>query len=217
MWIAKTLIRLGGCPGWSESSLNAQPFFFFCHIAAHFYEAVFPGLFTRIYVIIYEYFISILHVNIWMLYCFMFEDHILDKYVISFKWRLEYYNHQKYEHRAIFRKVCNITTSIQSHKGSFTFFGQNSLLCTFQCLLMIPIYDVNLKPDSGILRSKSHICWNSNYQSTYLSSATTAHLLMKECPFNFTWQQGVKCLCCMSGNALYSTSCVQNKLCIPVK
>ena len=28
---ADTLIRLGGCPGWSESSLGAQ----FCHVAAH--------------------------------------------------------------------------------------------------------------------------------------------------------------------------------------
>ena len=28
---AKTLIRLGGCPGWSESSLGAQPLCWFCH------------------------------------------------------------------------------------------------------------------------------------------------------------------------------------------
>ena len=33
---AKTLIRLGGCPGWSESSLGAQSFCWFCHQAAHF-------------------------------------------------------------------------------------------------------------------------------------------------------------------------------------
>ena len=32
---AKTLIRLGGCPGWSESSLGAQSFCWFCHEAAH--------------------------------------------------------------------------------------------------------------------------------------------------------------------------------------
>ena len=31
---AKTLIRLGGCPGWSESSLGAQPHCWFCHVAA---------------------------------------------------------------------------------------------------------------------------------------------------------------------------------------
>ena len=31
---AKTLIRLGGCPGWSESSLGAQSFCWFCHEAA---------------------------------------------------------------------------------------------------------------------------------------------------------------------------------------
>ena len=31
---AKTLIRLGGCPGWSESSLGAESFCWFCHEAA---------------------------------------------------------------------------------------------------------------------------------------------------------------------------------------
>ena len=31
----KTLIRLGGCPGRSESSLCAQSFCWFCHVAAH--------------------------------------------------------------------------------------------------------------------------------------------------------------------------------------
>ena len=35
MRTAKTLIRLGGCPGWSESSLGAQSFCWFCHEAAH--------------------------------------------------------------------------------------------------------------------------------------------------------------------------------------
>ena len=33
---AKTLIRLGGCPGWSGSSLVAKPHCLFCHEAAHF-------------------------------------------------------------------------------------------------------------------------------------------------------------------------------------
>ena len=32
---AKTLIRLGGCPGWSESSLGAQSLCWFCHEAVH--------------------------------------------------------------------------------------------------------------------------------------------------------------------------------------
>ena len=32
---AKTLIRLGGGPGWSESSLGARSFCWFCHEAAH--------------------------------------------------------------------------------------------------------------------------------------------------------------------------------------
>ena len=35
MRTAKTLIRLGGCPGWSESSLGAHSFCWFCHVAAH--------------------------------------------------------------------------------------------------------------------------------------------------------------------------------------
>ena len=34
MRTAKTLIRLGGCPGWSESSLGAHSFCWFCHVAA---------------------------------------------------------------------------------------------------------------------------------------------------------------------------------------
>ena len=34
MRIAKTLIRLGGCPGCSESSLSAQVICWFCHAAA---------------------------------------------------------------------------------------------------------------------------------------------------------------------------------------
>ena len=33
MRTAKTLNRLGGCPGWSESSLGAQPHYWFCHEA----------------------------------------------------------------------------------------------------------------------------------------------------------------------------------------
>ena len=33
---AKTLIRLGGCPGWSKSSLGAQSFCWFSHEAAQF-------------------------------------------------------------------------------------------------------------------------------------------------------------------------------------
>ena len=33
MRTAKTLIRLGGCPGWSESSLGAHSLCWFCHVA----------------------------------------------------------------------------------------------------------------------------------------------------------------------------------------
>ena len=35
MRTAKTLIRLGECPGWSESLLGAHSFCWFCHVAAH--------------------------------------------------------------------------------------------------------------------------------------------------------------------------------------
>ena len=31
----RKLIRLGRCPGWSESSLDAQSLCWFCHVAAH--------------------------------------------------------------------------------------------------------------------------------------------------------------------------------------
>ena len=31
----RRLIRVGGCPGWSESSLGAHSFCWFCHVAAH--------------------------------------------------------------------------------------------------------------------------------------------------------------------------------------
>ena len=33
----RRLIRLGGCPGWSESSLGAQSLCWFCHVAADLY------------------------------------------------------------------------------------------------------------------------------------------------------------------------------------
>ena len=36
----RRLISLGGCPGWSESSLGAQSFYWFCHVAAHIISAV---------------------------------------------------------------------------------------------------------------------------------------------------------------------------------
>ena len=44
MRTAKTLIRLGGRPGWSESSLGAQSFCWFCHEAAQMIR-----MFTVIY------------------------------------------------------------------------------------------------------------------------------------------------------------------------
>ena len=37
---AKTLFRLDGCPGWSESSLGAHSFCWYCHVAAHVFSEV---------------------------------------------------------------------------------------------------------------------------------------------------------------------------------
>ena len=37
MRTAKTLIRLGRCPGWSESLLGAHSLCWFCHVADHMY------------------------------------------------------------------------------------------------------------------------------------------------------------------------------------
>ena len=34
----KTLIRLDGCPGWSESSLGTHSFCWFCHVVAHMWR-----------------------------------------------------------------------------------------------------------------------------------------------------------------------------------
>ena len=42
MRTAKTLIRLGRCPGWSESSLGAQSLCWFCHVAAQLFTLL-PG------------------------------------------------------------------------------------------------------------------------------------------------------------------------------
>ena len=35
----RRLIRLGGCPGWSESLLGTQSLCWFCHVAAHLVHA----------------------------------------------------------------------------------------------------------------------------------------------------------------------------------
>ena len=38
-WVHSELIRLGGWPGWSESSLGAHSFCWFCHVVAQFWFA----------------------------------------------------------------------------------------------------------------------------------------------------------------------------------
>ena len=40
MRTAKTLIRLGACPGWSESSLGAHTFCWSCHVAAQYVSLI---------------------------------------------------------------------------------------------------------------------------------------------------------------------------------
>ena len=48
---AKTLIRLGGCPGWSESSLGAHSFWWFCHVThvvAHIVYFLWITLYTAL-------------------------------------------------------------------------------------------------------------------------------------------------------------------------
>ena len=41
MRTAKTLIRLGACPGWSESSLGTHSLCWFCHVEAQIYFGYF--------------------------------------------------------------------------------------------------------------------------------------------------------------------------------
>ena len=59
MRTAKTLVRLGGCSGWSESSLGAQSLCWFCHVAALIFFMYFiagrgPSLQITVYMAIGE-------------------------------------------------------------------------------------------------------------------------------------------------------------------
>ena len=56
-WTAKTLIRLGGCPGWSKSSLGAHPLCWFCHEAAQITQLL---CLYKCYIIVYNVFYVIL-------------------------------------------------------------------------------------------------------------------------------------------------------------
>ena len=64
---AKTLIRLGGCPGWSESSLGAHSFCWFCHVAAQMhipaleYKMLYSSLDTYVFHRYFESTIGIAH------------------------------------------------------------------------------------------------------------------------------------------------------------
>ena len=44
----RRLIRLGGCPGWYESSLGAQSLCWFCHVAAHIITVSFVLLYVSL-------------------------------------------------------------------------------------------------------------------------------------------------------------------------
>ena len=46
MRTAKTLIRLGGCPGLSESALGVHSFCWHCHVAAHLTQLLLTDIFT---------------------------------------------------------------------------------------------------------------------------------------------------------------------------
>ena len=44
---AKTLVRLGRCPGWSESSLGAYSFCWFCHFVGQLTESFLSSFFSE--------------------------------------------------------------------------------------------------------------------------------------------------------------------------
>ena len=70
-WVAKgasffscgqrRLIRVGGCPGWSESSLDAHSLCWFCHVAAHFFL---QSIFTLQYLL--QVFLMFLFWAVWL-------------------------------------------------------------------------------------------------------------------------------------------------------
>ena len=60
---AKALIRLGGCPGWSEASLGAHSFCWFCHVAAHMCLASFLFFNKKTSALLYNF---IIHFMIWL-------------------------------------------------------------------------------------------------------------------------------------------------------
>ena len=49
MRTAKTLIRVGGCPGWYESLLGAQSFCWFCHEAAQMHSCCMLNAFLKLF------------------------------------------------------------------------------------------------------------------------------------------------------------------------
>ena len=60
----RRLIRLGGCPGWSESSLGARSFCWFCHIAAQI-----RWLLSKVRVKILYLQVKIMYIWCWRLRC----------------------------------------------------------------------------------------------------------------------------------------------------
>ena len=52
MRTVKTLIRLGGCPGWSESSLGAYATCWFCHVAAQIFKAIIKGTYASVVILL---------------------------------------------------------------------------------------------------------------------------------------------------------------------
>ena len=62
----RKLIRLGGCPGWAESSLGAQSLCCFCHEAAQVISVSTP-LFASLDNVIVGFFVCCLVVTIWFM------------------------------------------------------------------------------------------------------------------------------------------------------
>ena len=87
----RRLVRLGGCPGWSESSLGARSFCWFCHASAQMVsmntcgrEVQIAALQTEInYVLLY---LIMLFWNIWHVKIFLKWPNIYVKYGLDWQW-----------------------------------------------------------------------------------------------------------------------------------
>ena len=92
MRTAKTQNRLGGCPGWSESSLGAHSLCWFCRVVAHMgfprsnHMEILVAVFRKLYVtpLPHAKKIKVTYSNIFRLYKFLFLLHNVLSYVLAF-------------------------------------------------------------------------------------------------------------------------------------